>query len=31
MPKSPRTKEIEDFVLRGGPWPMVAADSFPFQ
>ena len=31
MPKSPRTKEIEDFVLRGGPWPMVAADTFLFQ
>jgi hypothetical protein len=31
MPRSPRTKEIEDFVLRRGPWPMVAADTFPFQ
>lgn len=29
--KTPRTREIEEFVLRGGLWPMVAADSIPFQ
>jgi hypothetical protein len=28
--RSPRTRELEDFVLRGGPWPMVASDTFPF-
>jgi hypothetical protein len=28
--RSPRGKEIEDFVLRRGPWPMVASDSFSF-
>lgn len=32
MPKerSPRTREIEDFVLRGGAWPMVPSDSMVF-
>lgn len=24
-----RTKELEDFVLRGGHWPMLPSDSFP--
>ena len=28
--KSSRGKELEDYVLRGGPWPMVASDAFPF-
>jgi hypothetical protein len=28
--RSPRTRELEDYVVRGGPWPMIATDSFPF-
>lgn len=26
VPRNRRTKEVEDFVIRGGGWPMVEAD-----
>jgi len=29
-PRNVRTKEIEDFVLRGGYWPMTASDALDF-
>ena len=28
--RTPKTEELENFVLKGGPWPMVADDTFPF-
>lgn len=28
--RNPRTRELEDFVLREGSWPMVSTDTFPF-
>jgi hypothetical protein len=26
VPRNRRTKEVEDFVIRGGGWPMVEGD-----